>query len=94
MVTDYSRKIYDKFFNSKDKILVITLKDNTVLEGILVGYYHGDTQGGDPFVIKWHFIDKKDMETYHKGLDVSLESNQDVGRIIKQKDIKNVRFKE
>lgn len=92
MTTDYSKEIYDKYYNIKNRILVITLNDNTILEGALVSFIHGDSD--DPFIIKWHFIDKEELEAFHQGLDVSIEGNQDKGKIIRQKDIKNVRFKE
>ena len=93
MEKDFSKEIYDKYYNSKDKILIITLKDNTFLEGILVSFMHGDPEDGEPFINKWHFVDKDEMDEYNKGLDVALENNQDKGRIIAQKDIKDVRFK-
>ena len=92
MTTDYSKEIYHKYYNIKDRILIITLKDNTILEGVLVGFIHGDPD--DSFIIKWHFVDKKDLKAFHEGLDVSIEGNQDKGRIIEQKDIKNVHFKD
>jgi len=93
MGADFSKEIYDKYFNVKDRMVEVTLKDNTVLEGILVSFFHGGNEIGGPFIVRWHFIDKKDIEAYHKGLDVSLDGNQDMGRIIEQKDIKGVRFK-
>ena len=93
MARDFSKEIYDKYYNVKDRIVEITLKDNTILEGILVSFFHGGNETGGPFIVRWHFIDKKDMEAYHKGFDVPLDGNQDLGRIIAQKDIRNVRFK-
>ena len=94
MEKDYSLEIYEKYFSSKNKIVTITLKNNTVLEGMLVSFIHGDPEEGDPYVTGWHFVDKKDMEAYQEGLDVSLEGNQDVGKIIEQKNIKEVKFEE
>lgn len=91
MKTDYSTEIYDKYYNIKNRIVVITLKDNSVLEGMLVGFIHGDSD--EPFIIKWHFIKKEELETFNQGLDVSIVGDHDTGRMINQKDIKSVRFK-
>lgn len=92
MGTDYSREIFDMYFSSH-KILVITLKNNEVLEGMFVSFIHGDPDS-DPFIIKWHFVDTSEIDEYHKGLDVSIDGSQDIGRVIKQKDIKSVQLKE
>jgi hypothetical protein len=91
MTTDYSKEIYDKYYNINNRILVITLKDNTVLEGILIGFIHGDSD--DPFIIKWHFVDKNELETFQQGLDLSIDGNPEKGKMIEQNDIKNVSFK-
>jgi hypothetical protein len=92
METDYSREIYSKYYNVKNRTVVITLKDNTVFEGRLVSFIHGDAD--EPFIIKWHFVDKNEIESFQQGLDISIGGNRDSGQIIKQKDIKNVRFKD
>jgi hypothetical protein len=94
METDYSKEIYNKYYNIKGKIVEITLKDNSVLEGKLVGFFHGDKETGESFIEKWHFVDEKKIQAYKYGLGVSMESNQDVDKIIDQKDIKNVRFRD
>jgi hypothetical protein len=91
METDYSREIYKKYLNSKDRILVITLRDNTILEGILVSFIHGNPEEGESFIKSWHFIDKNEIEVYR--LDISLDSNLDIGRMIEQKNIQQVSFK-
>jgi hypothetical protein len=88
---DYSKEIYDKYFNPKGKPLKIILQDNTILEGRFVGFFHGDTESGEPFIIKWHFIPDEDLDKYHSGL--LPEAKQGFGSIIKQEDIKSVTFK-
>jgi hypothetical protein len=89
---DYSKEIYDKYCNSEDRILQVFLKDGSMLEGIFVGYFHGDIDAGEPYILKWHFIPESEIKKYH--IELSAETKQEFGRIIKQKDIKEVRFKE
>lgn len=93
MDSDYSKEIYDKYYNIKDKVVKITLKDNSVLEGKLVGFFHGDKDSGELFIKKWHFVDENKIEAYQEGLSISMEGIKDVDRIIDQNEIKNVRFK-
>lgn len=93
MEKDPSREIYDNYYNIKDRTVVITLRDNTMLEGKLVSFFHGDKDADEPFVVQWHFVDKNEIDEYQKGLKLSIDGNQDVGIIIKQEDIKEIRFK-
>lgn len=90
---DFSKEIYNKYYN-KSKLLEITLKDNTVLEGKLVSFFHGDPSSNEPFIIRWHFVAKGEIEMYQKGLDTAIDSGQETGKIIEQKNIKHVRFKQ
>lgn len=93
MDIDFSKEIYNNYYNVKDRIVEITMKDNTVLEGTLVSFFHGDKDADEPFVTQWHFVNKKDIEQYQKNLHLSIDGNQDIGMNIKQKDIKTIRFK-
>ena len=88
---DYSREIFEKYYNSKNKLLKITLRDNSVLEGIFTSFFHGDENSGDPYIIKWHFLDEKEISK--QDIQNSIDSSEEFGRIIKQKDIKHVEFK-
>ena len=92
MKEDYSKEIYDKFCNAEDKILQVFLKNGSMLEGIFVGYFHGDPEVGEPYILKWHFIPESEIKKYH--ITISAETKKEFGRIIKQADIKEVRFRE
>jgi len=88
---DDSKEIFKKYYSTdKKNILKITLKDNTVLEGVFISYFHGDEDFGEPYIVKWHFLDKDDVEK-HDHL-ISLDGSEDYGKIIFQKDIKRVEF--
>ena len=92
MKEDYSKEIYDKYCNSEDRILQVFLKDGSALEGIFVGYFHGDTEAGEPYILKWHFVPESEVRKYH--IAISAETKQEFGIIINQEDIKEVRFRE
>lgn len=89
--SDYSREILEKYFSKKDRILKVTLKDNSVIYGIFVSYFHGDENTTEPFISRWHFIEEKNIEKHHNL--TSIDSGEDYGIIIKQNDIKSVDFK-
>jgi hypothetical protein len=91
MKEDYSQEIFSKYYNSKDQVLEITLKDNTVLEGILTSFFHGDEDEGEPYICKWHFIDKHDISKHNNFF--SLDDRDEYVKTINQEDIKSVKFK-
>ena len=88
---DYSRVLYEKFFNTKGRILKITLNDNSVMEGIFIAFFHGDEEAKEPFISKWHFIREEDIPEYKKFTGLDTEDSKRI--IINQEDIKNVSFK-
>lgn len=85
---DYSKEILEKYYHPEGKILKITLLDNSIIRGIFTGFFHGDAEDS-PYIIKWHFIDKKDISKFNK---FAVSQNEKLGKIIEQKDIKNVTF--
>ncbi len=89
---DYSKEIFEKYYNPKGKILKIILKDGSVLEGILAGFFHGDAAQEDPFITKWHFIPENEIKKYHAEL-LAVGTIQEYGRIIQQEAIKSVNFR-
>jgi len=90
---DYSKEIYDNFFNSEGRILKVALRNNKILNGIFVSIFHGDPDSGEPFIVKWHFVEEKDIPSYRQGLDVAIDSGREIGMMIDQKDIEHVSFK-
>ena len=82
---DYSRVIYDTYY-SANKPLKISLKNGKVLEDNLIGFFHGDPNSNDPFVIRWHFIGlgEEELEAIGDG---------EPGAFLNQEDIINVEFK-
>lgn len=89
---DHSKEIFEKYFSSKEKMIKVTLKNNEVLEGIFVSFIHGDESADEPFIIKWHFIDKKDIERYKNFPQIDF--GEEYGKEIDQSEIRSVSFKE
>ena len=88
---DFSKEIYETYYNAKGRILEITLKDNTVLEGVFISFFHGDADLGEPYIIRWHFIDKKEIQNDH--IPFPMDEDITIGKIINQEDIKSIKFK-
>ncbi len=89
---DYSKEIYDKYYSSNGKTLKIVLKDDSVLNGIFVGFSNGDIELGEPHIISWHFVPETEIKKYRTEI-LAVETMQEYGRIIKQEDIKSITFK-
>lgn len=87
---DHSKDIFEKYYNL-NRIVEITLKDDSVITGILSSFIRGDESMGEPFIIKWHFIDKNEIGKQDPL--ISLEGYEETGRIINQEDIKDIKFK-
>jgi hypothetical protein len=84
---DTSREIIETYY-SKGKILRIVLKDGAVLEGMLTGFFHGEPDWGEPYILKWRFIPTAAIsDRYIPGAD------KPEGKIIFQRDILEIRFK-
>ena len=83
---DYSRIIYDTYFLA-DKPLKITLKNGKVLEGKLIGVFHGDQESDEAFVVRWHFLGLGEEELEPIG-------DGEPGVFLDQQDILKVEFDE
>ena len=81
---DYSQVIYDTFF-SANKPVKITLKNGRVLEGKLVGVFHGEPDTSDPFVVRWHFVGLGEEE-------LEPLSDDEPGAFLDQEIISKVEF--
>jgi hypothetical protein len=81
---DYSKTIYDTFY-STDKPLKITLKNGAILIGALIGFFHGDPNNREPFVIRWHYVGSGEESLKPIGEGIK-------GAILEQEDIAKVEF--
>lgn len=87
--SDFSKEIYESYFGIKREMLVLTLKNKTVLKGKLSGFFRGEEKFGEPYIIMWRFVTEDELNE----LDFLPYPNQEIGFLIKQKDIEAIRFK-
>jgi len=59
-----------------------------------VSFVHGDPELGELFITKWHFVDKKDINAYRMSLDAAIDTSAEIGRLLFQKDIEKVEFRD
>jgi hypothetical protein len=82
-----SRALFDKLENLKEDEVEISLMNNIRLRGIIIGFFFGIQDHGDPFVLKWHLVEKKDRYTFGKGVLGSC-----MGTVFYHKELKSIRF--
>lgn len=82
-----SRELFDKLENLKDDEVEILLINNIQLRGIILGFFFGIQDHGDPFILKWHLVEKKDRYTFGKGALGSC-----IGTIFYHKELISIRF--
>lgn len=83
MKPDSSFILYKKYFELKNRIVEVELRNHLVLTGKFSGFF----RGGSTYISKWHLVDVNILF----GLD---EFGFLVGTIIYQKDIANIKFLE
>lgn len=89
MKTDFSKEIFKKYFGPSRGLVVVTLQDKRELTGKLTGFFRGEQEFDEPYIIMWRFVDEQEL----KEIDFLPYPNQEVGCIIHQRDIVGVRFK-
>ncbi len=91
MKPDYSKYIFDTFYKPGGGLLKVFLKDGRELEGRFIGYFHGDNESDEPFIIKWHFVIADNPEIIPKEPALKPINNPEI--IIMNRDIDKVEFK-
>jgi small nuclear ribonucleoprotein (snRNP)-like protein len=87
MHKDLSNQIYNDFFLNNNREVIIKLKDNSILKGVLIGYYKDEEESEELYILKWHIVDKKDA------MNLGLDSfGAVIGNIINQKDIVEIKL--
>ncbi|MDZ7650483.1 MAG: hypothetical protein U5K54_26910 [Cytophagales bacterium] len=82
-----SAALFDKLQNSTADEVEVSLKNNSQLRGIIIGFFFGIQDYGDPFILKWHLVEKKDRYTFGKGVLGSC-----IGTIFSHKELISIRF--
>jgi hypothetical protein len=85
---DFSANILARFYG-RDKLLRVTLFSGEVLTGIFVGFFRGDPQKNETYIVTWRFVN----EPYISDYKLSPEKYMEFGRKIQQSEISTVNFK-
>ncbi len=85
---DSSNFLIDKYLKCQSKVLIITLKDKSIVKGIIAGYFRED-DSPDSSIIKWHIIPESDLNLNAMELIGAIS-----GKIIRHKDIFSIKFEE
>lgn len=86
--TDFSETIFEDYFGPENKLVVITLYNDTELTGKLTGFFKGELPWGEPKYIRWRFIPVEELNEF----EFLPYPRHEIGFIILQKDIKSIRF--
>lgn len=86
---DFSKEIFEKYYGIASPLIVITLRDKTEATGKLTGFFRGEKDFDEPYIIMWRFVSEEEI----KEINFLPYPNQDVGCIIFQHNIADVRFK-
>jgi hypothetical protein len=81
--TDLSLVLYEKYFQLKNQLIEIEMKNHLLLTGKFVGFFRGNTT----YISKWHLVD---ADVFF-GLDTFGFL---LGRIVRHKDIDKIKFLE
>jgi len=83
METEFSEQFYEKYFNSSNRNVEITLRSERIVKGVICGFYRNDEE----HIIKWHIVDVQD------GLVLGSDAfGYSTGEIIQLEDIQHVAF--
>jgi hypothetical protein len=87
MKTDFSKQLYDKYFRLNNRSMELVLKNGKHFKGFICGFFRGDPDRDDPYVIKWHMVTEADKKIFGTNILGLI-----AGEIIKQDDIAEVYF--
>lgn len=87
MKTDFSRLLYDKYLGLTCRSIEVKLKNGTVHQGVIIGFYKSGDESDKPYISKWHLVDEKEKNTL--GIN---DFGFLTGQIIEQNNIAEVKF--
>jgi hypothetical protein len=87
MKKDTSKEIFNSYYQNGNRFVCLTLKDGKILIGKFIGFFRGDEENGDPYIFRWHFLEKR-LTVFD--YDQSIDEEQ--GIYINQSEIESVTF--
>lgn len=85
MKTDLSFIFYTIYFNLNNRLIEIILKNEEKVKGEIIGFYKGDEDFNEPYIIRWHVATEKPIV-----INYPLEEIK--GKIIPQKEIAAIKY--
>ena len=89
MKTDFSFFIYDKYYSLTNRRMKLILKDGRHVQGFICGFFRGDPESDDPYIIKWHIVSEGEKNRFGTNIFGCI-----TGEIIRQEDIAEIYFNE
>jgi hypothetical protein len=79
--------LFDKLLGLEDDEVEVRLENNVHLRGLIIGFFFGKQEIGEPFILKWHLVKKKDRFTLGKGVLGAY-----IGAIFYHTEVISIRF--
>ena len=89
MKRNTSLELYEYYFARPNRVIEITLKNNSIFTGVIIGFFKGDEDAREPYILKWHIVSEEDKMSFGRDAFGFL-----IGEIISHKDISQVKFHE
>lgn len=87
MKIDWSKLLYDKYFNLTDRFITVTLKNGVIISGFFIAFRCGNRLSSDSFITQWQLVSEADKNTL--GID---PAGFFLGQFVQQKDILEINF--
>lgn len=88
MSMDTSREIYSQYFGRSGRYVCVMLKDRRILTGKFIGFFQGDEESGEPFIRRWHFLQKGQESP----LNSTIFPTQEEGIYLEPENIESIQF--
>jgi len=85
MKTDLSFVFYTTYFELHNRFIEITLKNGKTVKGEIIGFYKGDSDFNEPYIIRWHIATENTFIIHYP-----LEKIK--GVIVPQKEIASIKY--
>lgn len=87
MLSDKSFDAYNKYLEVTDPEVEIRLTNGKMLHGTIIGFFKGDPNSKDPYILKWQIAKQEDAASL--GVDVMGNST---GILVEHRDIVQIKF--
>ena len=82
-----SQLLLERLLNLTHPEVEVVLTTHKKLRGIIIGFFFGRPEWGEPYVLKWHLVATQDLYTFGKGV-----LNTPIGTIFYHHELVSIRF--